>query len=243
MEHIKYFSIILTVILVLVIIILNKAIKNGQFTCNNFIVNTYLYLALALMIVSLCVGYFEDNTNLLKFKERNILSVIITFVSLFAMFYLQKNIYLSHLLWIIFLISISYTLLPLYELLNRDKTLVKSLISTVIIVLIMTFIAYKYPKYINLNIYSTLIMSLVIGIILSIVNYFYKTKYRSKFRIILSYFFIFLFSLFILHDTKFLRIKATMCHAKGLLPNYPRDSLNLFLDILNIFTNYGYIAK
>ena len=60
--------------------------------------------------------------------------------------------------------------------------------------------------------------------------------------LIMSYAFILLFSLFLLYDTKLLQVKASKCislNKIGIKPNYPRESLGIFLDILNLFTNIG----
>ena len=55
----------------------------------------------------------------------------------------------------------------------------------------------------------------------------------------------FLFSLYLLYDTKVLQVKAENCQNMiknfNQYPNYPRESLSIFLDILNLFTNIGRI--
>lgn len=241
MENAKYFSIISAVIIALIIIIYNKAIKDGQFTCNDFILNNYLYLTLAIMLVSIFVLQFEK-IPLQDLSKKYLFVFLLSLISMIGLMFFN-NIFASHLLWIIFLASIAYTLTPLVKILNRDKTLVKTLLSTFITLMLLSLFVYKYPEYVNLNMHSTLMVLLFSGIIVQLVNLIFNTQYSSTLNLILSYGFIVLFSLFILYDTKMLKIKAALCHAKGLSPNYPRDSLNLFLDILNLFTNYGSINR
>lgn len=49
----------------------------------------------------------------------------------------------------------------------------------------------------------------------------------------LSAVFVFIFMMLILYDTKLLRVKAERC----VIPDYPTDSVGLFLDIINLFSN------
>ena len=54
----------------------------------------------------------------------------------------------------------------------------------------------------------------------------------KKNKLIMSYIVIILFSIFIAYDTNRLAYYAKTCVKS---PNYPHHSMNLFLDIINIF--------
>ena len=59
----RYLAILLIVIGVLSIIIFKSAFKNGVPTCNNYVINVYLYLALGIAFVVLGSLYVEKLTN------------------------------------------------------------------------------------------------------------------------------------------------------------------------------------
>jgi FtsH-binding integral membrane protein len=48
-----------------------------------------------------------------------------------------------------------------------------------------------------------------------------------------------LFTIYIAYDTQIIKEKARTCKShlnRGVQPDYPKDSLGLFLDIINLFT-------
>ena len=65
--------------------------------------------------------------------------------------------------------------------------------------------------------------------------YFFKKSYPKKKRRIVSYFVVVLFALFIIYDTVLLQKRATMCSNSTNPANYPKESVNIILDLLNIF--------
>ena len=52
---------------------------------------------------------------------------------------------------------------------------------------------------------------------------------------ILSYVFIIIFSFLLLYDTKKLQVNAKKC----IIPDYVNESISIFLDIINLFSNLG----
>lgn len=86
------------------------------------------------------------------------------------------------------------------------------------------------------SIYTYLFIGLIGLTIARLVEIFmvYKNKkIDSRYNRTLSYISVFLFSLFIMYDTKRLFSDAQNC----INPDYINNSLNLFLDSVNIFTN------
>ena len=51
------------ILAVLIVKVYNTAFKGGKFTCNRYILNTYLYILLALVIISLQNITFRDAIN------------------------------------------------------------------------------------------------------------------------------------------------------------------------------------
>ena len=240
------------IIFVLMMLILNKAIKNGNFTCNDYILNIYLYISLAFSIIAFISMLFENyiekypNEIVNLFQKANkymLISVIISFASLIGLFFV-KDLYLTHLLWVIFILCMGVSIFPMYHILRSQQVFLKTTISVILLVLILTFIAFKKPEYISLSWGKGLQIALLCGIILQLVQLFIGSP-SSKYNLFMSYGFLLLFSIFLLYDTKKLQIKAIDCQkivdTLKVYPNYPKESLGIFLDILNLFTNMGRI--
>ena len=82
-------------------------------------------------------------------------------------------------------------------------------------------------------------MGLLALIIARFAEIFMNVKHNSKYSKILSYIGIVLFSLFIMYDTKKLIINSQNCEN----PDYINESLNLFLDSINLFQNMYHISE
>ena len=88
-----------------------------------------------------------------------------------------------------------------------------------------------YPNKVKLSWASTL-LTLLIGLILvRIIDMF--IPFSSRMNYWLSYISLVLFSFFMLWDTKLLMVKAKQC----VKADYINDSMGVFLDGFNIFTN------
>ena len=245
----KNIGLLTNIILILSIIflILNKAISKGNYTCNSYILNVYLYVALAFSLVAFIVKQLEQhNVNVnSNYRLYMLILFIITIASIIGIHFID-NIYITNLLWLVLIISFAVSIYPMYLILSNENIFMKTLISVVFIVLILTAIAFLKPEYISLSWGNGLLVALTCGIIIHLVQYFIGGT-SSKFNLLLSYFFVLLFSLYLLYDTKVLQVKAANC--KNMLdnlkiyPNYPRESLGIILDILNLFTNLGNINR
>ena len=79
-----------------------------------------------------------------------------------------------------------------------------------------------------------LFVLLLAGIVLELISIFVFGTHRDRQSYIYKgfmYFFIVLFSFYVLYDTKMLQVRAKLCK----VADYLNESLNLFLDIVNIF--------
>ena len=74
---------------------------------------------------------------------------------------------------------------------------------------------------------------LLIGIIMETISYTLLKNYDSTFKMY-CYFFIILFTFYLLYDTKKLYVNANLCkEVEG--ADYVKESMGIFLDILNLF--------
>lgn len=210
------------------------AFKNNKFTCSKYILNTYLYILLSFIFITLLVlmlDYYKIN---LKFNWVYIIGIFLMSLAV-LMFTLNtnpKNVLLKHLLWLTFIMLMGLIFYPSYKI-HSSKNLISALITTISLVIILSIIAFVKPEWISLNLGPVLFILLVAGIILELTS-IYLGGHRDRKSYIYKgfmYFFIVLFSLYILYDTKLLQIRAKAC----VNPDYINESLNLFLDIANIF--------
>lgn len=228
-------------IIILITLIINKAINKGKFTCNNYILNLYLYLSLSLLLLAFISIILEKKVDFNSRKQ--LFFGFLGIICILGMHFVY-NIYISHIIWLLFIFSIAQSFLPMIYILKKKNVFIKTLVSVVIIVLFLTIIAFNKPEYISLTWGNFLIIALIVGIVLQLVQLF-TGEGSSKLNLFLSYTFVLLFSLFLLYDTKIQQVKALNCQNLvnnfKIYPNYPRESLGIFLDIINLFTNLGTI--
>ena len=118
-----------------------------------------------------------------------------------------------------------------------NNVFLRTLITTLVIVLGLTAVAFYKPEMISLSWGPILITLLEIGIVMRILNIFLNKNpnTQGKMSYILSYVFIIIFSFLLLYDTKKLQVNAKKC----IIPDYVNESISIFLDIINLFSNLG----
>jgi FtsH-binding integral membrane protein len=235
----------LGMLFILLLLIFNFAFKNGAPTCNHFMMNIYLYLGLSLTILAITC-YITEYYNI----QINMLSLLLLFILTIALIimihYVQfnKNIFLNHLLWFVLIICFGLTLAPVVNN-ERYKPYINSSIMIVTFIFIgMTLLTYAFPKFFESTyeaVMSALFIGLIAIIIVEIINIIYKSVTKqyefSKFNRFTSYIVILIFTAFVGYDTTFLKIKSRRCKEESVFnyPNYPLDSLQLILDVINLF--------
>jgi FtsH-binding integral membrane protein len=211
--------------------------KNYQFTCSKYILNTYLYIVLSFIIIALALLTAEHNNVEFRLGISGFIGVFLITIGL-LMFLLSvdpKKIVLKHILWLLFILMIGAMFYPLYKNIYNNKTIIMAMITTITLVIVLSAFAYIRPDLISLSLGPVLLLLLITAIIMEILSLIFLRKYRmdptSKLYKGITYFIIILFMVYILYDTKMLQIRAKQCVSA----DYINESLNLFLDILNIF--------
>ena len=239
-NQILTFNILLFFSLVVSFSIYKSAYVKGKLTCNNYILNSYLYILLSLLIVSSGVILLEKwNKNLFSFRSRGTFWILLFFslgTLMATMFTDSRNTLLKHSFWFALMMFFSVIVFPIYLLTKKTNTLQSTLGTLFIMVSSLTAIAFYNPDLISLSWGPVLLVFLVAGIVLSIMNMLLSGRRTfMKYHTILSYLFIVLFSIFILYDTKKLQVNAKKC----VIPDYINESLGIFLDIMNLFVRIG----
>tara|TARA_Y100000991_G_C21970651_1_gene349262 strand:+ start:1087 stop:1836 length:750 start_codon:yes stop_codon:yes gene_type:complete len=236
---------LLLVFIIVSFLIHKKAYQNNKLTCNNYILNTYLYIILSIIIVSIVVLLMEKN-NFFHDSKYNSISKYFWVIFIFTLGLLfltmtidPRNTFLKHISWLGFICLIGITMYPIYIYTKMNNVFLRTLITTLIIVIGLTGVAFFKPDMISLSWGPVLITLLFIGIIMRLLNIFMNkdSKSQNKWSYILSYGFVILFSFLLLYDTKKLQVNAKKC----LIPDYINESIGIFLDIINLFANMGRI--
>ena len=227
---------------ILLVSIYNSAFKNNKFTCNRYILNSYLYILLTIVIVILEILIFEYKN--IKIEDiygniNNALSLFLCFILIiillvFTMSINPQNVLLKHFTWLLLSLSFGLLVFPSYIRAKKNNILLEVLFSLISILVIFSVVAFIKPDIISLSIGPILLFSLIGIIIFQIVNYLFhnnKKKYRTPKW--LSYIIIVLFIFFILYDTRLIQIHAKTCQTKR--ADYINESLEIFLDLLNLF--------
>lgn len=222
-------------LLVLLYTIAINSFEKGKFTCNKYLLNTYLYIILTFNILIIINLTLEHNKVDIPLSLP--LLLVLLFVNIGIIFLLHRidptQIVLKHFVWLIFVLIISIIVYPLYV--NSSKQVVMSaLFTTLFLTVVLSSIAYAKPEWISLSWGPILFFALLAVIIMELLLIFLFRNNLGKrsglFRAI-SYIVILIFMGFILYDTKRLQINAKEC----VKADYIKESLKLFLDILNIF--------
>lgn len=221
-------------IVTVVFFVYSRSFVDDVPSCDGYVTNVYLYVLLGLLISAFSVLFMAKRRFAIT-STKSLLAFVVAIMAIFAMFAINpRNVLLNHAVWIVFLLAMSVSLYVIW----RYSTLSGTLTSTLVIVFLMvaglTMVAHAKPEWINLGWGSALTVALFAGILAWIVPMFFnKPQKMTKYYKVLSAVFVFIFMMLVLYDTKLLRVKAERC----VIPDYPTDSLGLFLDIVNLFGN------
>jgi len=248
------------VLFALLCVIIYIIIKNNQhITSNIYVVNTYMYILLAVIICSLTILFMDY----FHFDGFNVFTIIITFVLLITIIFAlaltdRSNILARHIMWLIFAIGVGVLLYPTY-LFDIDRGILLSVLITLVVLIIsLTLMAYYAPLHYFDGWGPILLLSLLGLIIFELadisISFFSGTSITADRVRIYSIIGIIIFSGFIMYDTQRLRIDAddvlkcisqnsndsNLVNVNLICADYPYKSLNIFLDIINLFNSLSY---
>ena len=205
-----------------------SAFKNGKQTCDRYFINYFLYL-----LTSLTVYLYSSNELDFGITGDSIKLLLTTLViiGLLLGFYMTKNIFLKHIIWFSIIVLLGIVGKKYHE--KFDEKEIKSVLKKLIIILVICVsIALTFPNLLKSGFEMALLFGLIITIILSILDrYLFDKKYSKK----LSYIIIFIFSFFVMYDTKRVMEFSKKCVSGK--TGYLENVLDMFLNIINLFSN------
>ena len=232
---------LLTVLILIVIsIIYYRSYTNERPTCDNYTSTVYLYVILGMLITYFGVLFIAKRKYPITSTKR-LLFLVVALGAIFAMFNVDSNkVLLNHFWWIVCWIGMSFLVCSVWKDSQFRGLLLSSLIITIVWVSLLVLFVHLMPDLVQLNWRSGLISVLIITILAWIVPMFFgKSKDNMKvYYKVISACFVIVFSLLVLYDTKLLRVKAESCVGS---PDYPKDSMGLFLDITHLLGNINFL--
>ena len=239
-------TILIGALAILVVLIYNSAFNKGYFTCKKYILNTYLYILLVIVIVCLQVLIMDQQNVKVEQIYGNFqgwLGIILFFVLVLGLLVITlainpRNVFLKHLSWFLFALTTGLLAYPAYMISKKNNTLIRVLYSLIGILFFFSAVAFIKPEWISLS-WGPILLFLLVGvIILHLVFLFTKSKKYEEDAVYpkwLSYGVIVLFIFFVLYDTKLIQVNAKKCKENSV--DYINESMGIFIDALNLFQN------
>ena len=168
--------------------------KDGMPTCDNYVFNVYLYLAMSITLLGLFAYVINELvSNNQKEKHElmpmnyihqklgwySIIGIILSFVFIIMIgltpsFSKEGHIY-NHIVWILFVASISVTIYPYFKSMELASIIDDALLSTALVFIFMSIIVFMKPEFFA-GTYNYVMPGLMIGllsvIVVSIFNIF-----------------------------------------------------------------------
>lgn len=230
----KQLSIVAVLMMIVLGILYMRSFNNDIPTCDGYVTNVYLYVLLGLLITAFTLLFISKRRYAIT-NVKKLIAFVIAMVAMFSIFAIKpQNVLLNHTVWLIFVIAMAVLMFSIWRYSEYRGTLTSTMISIAIIFSVLTTVSFMRPDLIKLSWGSGLTIALLAGILAGILPILFSSAKPSKsYYKWLSAFFVFVFMMLIMYDTKFLIEKSKVCT----YPDYPQDSLGLFLDILNLFNN------
>jgi|UniRef100_A0A6C0J926 FtsH-binding integral membrane protein len=238
------------VLALIIVKVYNTSFKGGKFTCDKYILNTYLYILLSLLLMSLQNIVMEQQHIGLEDifgRFKGFIGLIIILVLVIGLMFIllqtnPRNVVLKHTIWLAFIFVLGLLAYPSYLKTIKENTVIATLMTTIGILITFTIVAFLKPEWISLSWGPTLVFLLISGMIGELCFYlFNKNEKQQPKNKMFAYFFIALFTIFILYDTKKIQVNAKIC--KESTVDYINESLNIVLDVLNLFQKIAEVQK
>ena len=197
--------------------------------CPNYFAFVYLHLAAACAI-AFCSAEFIQGIEQSMWTA--ILNTVIGFAALFGILLLGPGSVLQYLCFVIFALSVGQTSQTLLQHAEHKQILSRVLMTLGGIFVGMTALGF-YDRQ-NLLGFGPYLFAGLLGLLVAQLGYVAYLFAGGKDTAPLSYlsdFGILLFTIYLAYDTQRLKQNAAACR----VPNYPSDSVGLFLDLANLF--------
>ena len=220
---------------ILVFMINNYGYNDGKMICDNYVLNSYLYVVLAFVIMGITV-LVNNKLNLVEKLGMIgfLISFILSIVLIIVFKFVDKNdLFKLHLVWVLFFICLGYTLTITHMVYRDTNVLYTGYILTILVTIITGLFGYYYGQYIPKNIDIYLYGALILLIIVQLFGPF-MVKDLDNFTYMTAFVGLIIFILLLLSYHKKMRKNAEKCSNDNALPNYPNEAMGLVIKIVNV---------
>jgi hypothetical protein len=230
---------------ILVFMINNYGYNDGKMICDNYVLNSYLYVVLAFVIMGIAV-LVNNKLNLVEKLGMIgfLISFILSIVLIIVFKFVDKNdLFKLHLVWVLFFICFGYTL-TITHMVYRDNTniLYTGYILTILVTIVTGLFGYYYGQYIPKNIDIYLYGALILLIIVQLFGPL-MVKDLDNFTYLTAFVGLIIFILLLLSYHKKMRNNAEKCTNDSALPNYPNEAMGLVIKIVNVLQDILRLLK
>jgi FtsH-binding integral membrane protein len=206
-------------------------ITQGHASPTTYLIQTYLYIIFSFLIIASI-----SQIDLPIGVGSMVISSLLAIISIFIIHgWARTSIYWQHLFWIILIICLGIIVYPIIQLLPT-RILYQNIVIIIGLTLVLSILAYYDENNHFAPLTQYLIMALWILIIFEVTDriFFTGSSTRIKLYNIVG---LLIFAFLLLADTQKLRQKTAQCGYQSACLNFPIESTQIFLDILNLFTN------
>lgn len=197
-----------------------------------YIVQTYLYIVLSLLIVALTSQQIGQYHLDIDFRHV-IISFLVGIGCIFMMHTMsEQSIYLEHIIWLVFVVAMAVMVFPIIQL--TMPQIHQNVLIVVAIMVILSLIAFFDTQNHFSPILKYLIVVLFVLIVVEISHLLFNPVSYHTWSQFYDIIVILIFCFIVLADTQNLRENATKCGRSACI-DYPSESTKIFLDILNLF--------
>lgn len=210
----------------------------GKLVCDNYVLNTYLYVVLAFVIMG-AVFIIDERFKLMfglmgmgmMYYGVLLLFLIINFGLIFALHYVDPtNLMASHAIWTTLIMITGFILTASLYLGIYTGVLYQAILLTIIATIATGLIGYYYgEQLISVDFEKYLSGALILLVVAYIIGPFF-VKDIAQFYYIMAGISLVIFILLLLAYNKNIRQRAETCTT----PNYPLESFGLIIKIVNV---------
>jgi FtsH-binding integral membrane protein len=209
-------------------------------SCDHYYGKVFAHVAGALGIAAVSAEHFDISGLFQPSIPMKIFSAFlnlgVALILLFGIFWAEPGSIFQYVLFVAFAFWLGQSLHLVVSKLEKKQKLKQVLTLTVGIFLGMMAIGF-YDNQNTLGFGAYFIAALAGLIIAQILLIFFYSKEAQS---IIAFVGSCLFSLLVVYDTQVIKKNKQVCNVhlkRGIKPNFPKESLGLFLDFINLFTN------
>ena len=221
--------ILLLPVIIMMIVTYFSAFKNGKQTCDNYILNTYLYTITYLFLLGYASILFSLYSTNLSLTTTIILLILYVIVYIALLTIPNDKQLLKHLVSILYIVLAAF-LLNFIFIVFDSTAIATAILLSIALFIVLSIIAFKFKTLISSKISLTFVIIFFVMIFLEFfISMFYPSSMIEKVIILVV---LMIICYLVLTKTKKMIENEANCAKEG--ANYVNDSIGFILSFQNI---------